>query len=376
MAGVVMARTVATASGRARHRRPGGDLGCTAETASAPTIAAGPRAGSADDPNADDPAAAADTHHAEHTTPPPPPTGASDAHVRDPVSADSPTGFFASPPTRIRAGSQGRVCMSCGTINDQRRELCGRCGADLDTGRELPHLAPRDAGMAPPPAAVVRRRRRWVWPILAILLAAGLAFAGLVLAEVGPFSPQIALPEAEFDPQVYADEPAGIRLSDLAAATILADESGSYDPRLLVDEDPQTAWRSDPEQLPGDAPETLELTPERPIWLAAIELRNGDHASTAAYDRSSRVRQALIRVDGGATVLVELLDAGLHAQRFDLERPLLTTSIRIEVLDAFQGEQDSLAISDLEVVGWVATGEDVTLAQQRAELLPAGDGNG
>lgn len=286
------------------------------------------------------------------------------------------TGFFASPPTRIRAGSHGRVCTSCGTINDQRRELCGRCGADLDTGRELPHLAPRDAGMVPPPTPVVRRRRRWVWPILAILLAAGLAFAGLVLAEVGPFSPQIDLPEAEFDPQIYASEPAGITLSDVAAATILTDESGSFDPRLLVDDDPDTAWRSDPSQLPDEVAETLELTPERPIWLAAIELRNGDHASVAAYDRSSRVREALIRVDGGAAVRVELLDAGLEAQRFDLERPLLTTSIRFEVLDAFQGEQDSLAVSDLEVVGWVATGDDVALAERRAELLPAGAANG
>ncbi len=292
------------------------------------------------------------------------------------MSADSPTGFFASPPTRIRAGSQGRRCISCSTINDRGREICGRCGADLDTGRELPHLAMRDAGMAPPPTPVVRRRRRWVGPILTILLAGFLAFAGLVLAEVGPFSPQINLPEAEFDPQVYTPEPAGIRLLDLAAATILDDESGTYDPRLLVDDDPETAWRSDPSQLPGDAPETLELTPERPIWLAAIELRNGAQASTAAYDRSSRVRRALIRVDGGATVLVELLDAGLHAQRFDLEQPLLTTSIRIEVLDVFQGETDNLAISDLDVVGWVATGDDVTLAQQRAELLPAGAGNG
>ena len=291
------------------------------------------------------------------------------------MSEDSGTGFFASPPTRIRAGSQGRVCISCGTINDQRRELCGRCGADLDTGRELPHLAPRDAAMAPPPAAVVRRRRRWVWPILAILLAGGLAFAGLVLAEVGPFSPQIDLPDAAFDPQVYAAEPAEITLMDLAAATILEDESGSYDPRLLVDDDPQTAWRSDPAQLPDETPETLELTPDRPIWLAAIELRNGHQESTAAYDRSSRVRQALIRVDGGVTLLVDLLDAGLEVQRVDLEQPVLTTSIRVEVLDVFQGETDHLAISELEVVGWAATGEDVPLAQQRAELLPAA-GNG
>lgn len=292
------------------------------------------------------------------------------------MSDDSGTGFFASASAHVRPDRQGSRCLSCSTINDRGREICGRCGADLDTGRELPHLAPRDAGMAPPPTPVVRRRRRWVWPILAILMAGALAFAGLVLAEVGPFSPQIDLPEALFDPEVYASEPAGITLSDLAAATILTNDAGSYDPRLLVDDNPQTAWRSDPSQLPAQAPETLEITPARPIWLAAIELRNGDHSNAAAYDRSSRVRQALIRVDGGATVLVELLDAGLQVQRVDLEQPLLTTSIRIEVLEAFQGEQDSLAISDLDVVGWEATGEDVRLAQRRAELLPAAAGDG
>lgn len=290
------------------------------------------------------------------------------------MSTGTDDGFYATDPAQRPGEAGGRSCPGCGAINDRRRELCRRCGADLDSGDELPHLAPRDAGFVPPPQPVVRPRRRWWLPALIIVLAALVALAALVLAGVGPFaaSPDVDVPPADFDLARYPDQPQAVTLSDIATATTRPPEDGeAFDALNMVDDTAASTWVSDDAALPEGVPETIEVVPETAIWLAGIVLRNGDQRDTAAYEATSRLREVVVTVDGGVVLRLRLLDEGLGRQRVDLEEPVLTTAVRIEVADRYRGDVSDLAMSDLDLLGWTADAEDTEVAARRAQRLPA-----
>jgi hypothetical protein len=70
-------------------------------------------------------------------------------------------------------------------------------------------------------------------------------------------------------------------------------------------------------------------------------------------------------------VLVRLLDQGRQPQLVELPTPVLTTAVRIEVLEEFGSGDGDVSVSDLGVYGWLAGPEDRELAHQRAEVRPA-----
>ena len=292
------------------------------------------------------------------------------------MTASTDEGFYATPDDHLPAGSQGRPCPACGRVNDRRRVLCRHCGVDLATGRELPHLTPRDAGSVPPPEPVVRPRRRWWLPLVAVAFAALVALGALALAGVGPFgsSQEIDLPPASFDPSRYPDEPRVLPLSDIATLTTRPPAAGrSFDALNMVDDTATTMWLSNDADRPEGLPETIEVVPESAFWLAGVVLRNGDQSDALAYEASSRLREVLVIADGGIVLRLTLLDEGITPQQVDLEQPVLTTAVRIEVVDRYLGDGPDVAVSDLDLLGWVADPEDVDVAARRAELLPAAD---
>lgn len=214
-------------------------------------------------------------------------------------------------------------------------------------------------------------------PVLAVAVAAGAVYGALMLAELGPFSPSVSVPPVRFEPEVYRGEPEMIVLSDVAALTT-APSTGdtTFVAVNLVDDDPSTTWRSDSAALPEELNETIELVPEQPIWLDRLYIRNGDHRTPAAYEQTSRIRQALLTVDGGVVVLLDLLDVGTSPQMVVLDEPVLTTTVRLEVLSRFEGDVDDITVSDLDLLGFPADEHDAALAAQRAAVLPASSANG
>lgn len=292
------------------------------------------------------------------------------------MTASTDDGFYATAPADAAARARSRPCPGCGTINDRRREVCRRCGADLDTGDELPQLAPRDAGSVPPPQPVVRPRRRWWLPVLIVVLAALVALAALVLAGVGPFAGprDVEVPPASFDPARYPDEPQVVTLSDIATLSTRSPEDGqAFDALNMVDDTATTTWMSDESDLPDDVPETIEVVPEAAVWLTGVVLRNGDQRDASTYEATSRLREVVATVDGGVVLRIRLLDEGLGLQQVDFEEPVLTTAVRIEVVDRYLGDEPDLAVSDLDLLGWRADADDAEVAAQRAQRLPAAD---
>jgi hypothetical protein len=266
-----------------------------------------------------------------------------------------------------------RACRNCGAPNSARRELCGRCGADLDTGELTARPEPR-----PYPPTVVEEDdpvRRWAAPVLAVLGVAALLMLGLALAGLGPFDRGPTVPEARFDAQRYDEDGERLPLSDIATRSTLPPQGGaSFAADRMVDDDLSTAWNSDGG---GDGPEhgigeVIDVVLAEPAWIGRIVVANGDQRDPDTYAANARVKRAQVTLDGGITFVVNLLDEGLGEQAVEFREPVLTTSLRIEVLDTFPGDtHPDLAISDLAFEGWPADARDAELAGRRADARPA-----
>lgn len=269
---------------------------------------------------------------------------------------------------------QPRTCRACGASNRTTRELCGTCGADLDSGTVPPNPVRREAPDPPTTPSVPIRHSRWVVPVIGAIVLVAVLVVGLTLAGIGPLVRGPDVPPVSFDGGAYDEDPGAVGLSDVATLT-MASGSDVEAPAAIADGDPTTAWRSDGTAAdldPETGGETIDLYLEAPAWIERFVLHNGDQLDAETYRASARLGRVRLTFDGGEVALVDLLDHGLEAQEIVLPDPILTTVVRIDVLDAYDGEDnDELALSEVALVGWVADDGDAATAAARAELDPA-----
>lgn len=261
-------------------------------------------------------------------------------------------------------------------MNLATRELCGRCGADLDTGGQPPRPLPLTSA----PRAVedtgtdVGRRplRTLATVLVAVVVVAALLVGALTLVGLGPFAPGPDVPPVVFEAGQYPGDARQLGLSDIATRTVANDDG--HPPTAMVDGDAATAWRSDGSTTyatNGDPNETIDLILAEPAWISRFVLRTGDQADAESFASAARPRRIRLTFDGGEVALVGLLDVRLQAQEVVLPEPVLTTVVRIDVIEVFDGMTDEIAIAEVEVQGWSAVGGDVVRAQARAEAEPA-----
>ena len=260
-------------------------------------------------------------------------------------------------------------CPVCRRANAADRLLCAACAAELDTGR--PHavwsgaLEPvADGGLR---RGSGRRRERALQVLGGAVLAVALVTGPLRLLGVGPFAPPARLEPAVLLAAGYPGPPLLLDVGAVATTTTVA---GVLDRDVaalnLIDGDVATAWIGAPVDDSG-AGEVVDLTLTDPAWVRRVELRNGDHRSNEAYERSDRLLTATLTFDGGRSYRVDLLDIGLAAQVVELPRPELTTRVSLRIDRVFEGTAArGAAISELSVVGWTAGAADAALARERA----------
>ncbi|TVP73641.1 MAG: zinc ribbon domain-containing protein [Nitriliruptor sp.] len=279
------------------------------------------------------------------------------------------------PPASGRGASRG--CTSCGAVNARDRELCVACGLDLDPDDRtaVEPRPPLEAGERVARRSAARRRlRALVAAVAAGVVVVGAITAGLALAELGPFAvEEEPLEPATFVAERYPRQPEVLELSGVATLTSAAPVGDRvFSPDRLVDADPLTAWRADAGTRPPDTDETVDVLLAAPAWVTAIAVSNGDHHDAAAYEASGRVQRAEVWFDGDLVVGATLLDVGRQRQVLALEEPILTTAVRLSLVEVLAGVRyDEPALSTVELRGYPATEEDVPLALQRAELRPA-----
>lgn len=316
--------------------------------------------------------------------------------IEEPATSDAPTGSSGEPPGggapsgrrdeafRLElpweglpppASGRGATlrCPSCGQVNARARELCHACGLDLDPSDRT--SVPARTGGPGPQRPTLRRRLRgwWVAPVAALVVVAAIT-AALAWLEAGPFaSPEDPLAVVPFPAERYPEEAGRIELTDIGTLTSAAPEGDRiFLPDRMVDDDPATAWRGEATALPEGLDETIDLTLDQPAWVRSLVIANGDHLDAAAYEASGRVQRLEVWADGDLFVAVTLLDLGRQPQVVTLPEPLLTTALRLVLVDILPGVvHPDPAFAALEVRGHVADAEDAALARERAEQRPA-----
>jgi hypothetical protein len=257
-----------------------------------------------------------------------------------------------------------RRCAVCGRSNDERRELCSVCGADLETG-----LALEVGRRVRPDGPRTRsdRRERFALVLLGVLIVAATVVVPLVLLGLGPFAPTERLEPALLLRAAYPDAPVVLAVETVATTSTTTRLDRDFSALNLIDGDGASAWVGSP--FEGDvAGETIEIVLDRPAWVVRIQFRNGDQMSPASYEASERMQRGLLSFDGGRDYRIDLLDIGQQVQVLELPEPELTTRITIRVDRTFAGTgRRGVAISEVTPIGWLADASDAALARRRAE---------
>lgn len=276
-----------------------------------------------------------------------------------------PASPASAPP---RSGAGAAPCPVCRRPNALDRLLCAACAAELDTGR--PHAVwsgALDPVTPPSRRGAGRRRERAVQVLGGLAVAVAVVVGPLRFLGIGPFAAPARLDAAVLLAAGYPG-PAGLLDVDAVATTTTVVGVVDRDVAALnlIDGDVTTAWIGAPVDDRG-AGEVIDLRLAEPAWVTRVELRNGDHRSSDAYERSDRLLTGTLILDGGRSYRVDLLDVGLEAQVVELPRPELTTRVSLRVDRVFEGTAArGVALSEVTVVGWTAGAADAALARERA----------
>jgi len=260
--------------------------------------------------------------------------------------------------------SSGRRCAVCGRGNDPRRELCRVCGADLETGVALEVVRSDRQARARTRADQRERAVLVVASMLVVVLAVVVPLWALAL---GPFAPTERLGPALLLRAAYPGDPIALPVETVATTSTATLPDRDLSALNLIDGDGASAWIGLP--LDGDeAGEVIMLVLEEPAWVVRIQIRNGDHLSSAAYESSERLQRGLLSFDGGRDYRIDLLDIGQQTQVIELPEPELTTRLTIRVYRTFAGTGSrGVAVSEVTPIGWQADASDAALARQRAQ---------
>jgi hypothetical protein len=260
--------------------------------------------------------------------------------------------------------ASGRRCAVCGRANDERRELCRVCGADLETGLALERTP---AGARRSSRTRSDRRERIALVVLGVVVVTAAVVGPLVLLGLGPFAPTERLAPALLLRAAYPGDPVALTVATVATTTTATLPDRDLSALNLIDGDGASAWIGLP--LEGDAAgEVIQLVLEEPAWVVRIQFRNGDQLSPAAYESSERLQRGVLSFDGGRDYRIDLLDIGQQTQVLELPEPELTTRITIRVDRTFAGTGPrGVAISEVTPIGWSADAADAALARQRAQ---------
>lgn len=209
-------------------------------------------------------------------------------------------------------------------------------------------------------------------PVLVVTLSGLLLGASVgVIAAFGlgsqedPTGPTVTT--VSFEPASYPGEASAVTVSSVGATTFLPPAGDNrYEPDLVLDDDPTTAWNSDGTVRVDGVGEIVTVSLDEPSWITSLELANGYQRDDVRFLANARIARATIVFDGGVRLGVVLLDQ-TGFQRVPLPEPVLTTSLRIEVTETFPGDTyDDLAVSELRVFGYTATGDDREAAAEIA----------
>lgn len=229
------------------------------------------------------------------------------------------------------------ACPKCGAPNSAARWHCARCGTVFDEAQEAD-----EAPLAPPAdpptedaTAVQPEAAPWLTLVTVVAGVAVVAVAAVMLISrgVGPF-------EGRTEPTPVA-QAAPVQI---AAASVSSSVDATSGAEQLIDGDVGTAWRTD-----AAGATWVELELEEPARVDHLLVWNGDQASSASFDATNRVTEALILfpdLEKAYRAPFEDID-----DNFRIDIPQAPTADRIRIkITGTGGGHDVTAISEIEAL--------------------------
>ncbi len=274
---------------------------------------------------------------------------------------DEPTSDGTASPTEVITVTGGvdlSACPACDAVNAVERAQCARCGTSLRAGAEPVQgvedwstpAGPADDSSGDLPVAPPGRRPR----TLGIAVVVVGALLGAVLAAwlfgFGPFQ-RTTGSGVEFRGADYPGQADAVRPDQAQTSPVRPAADGrTFGVAQAVDGDLSTAWIG----TDGDgARMTFEF--DRPMWVTAVEVANGDQSSDEAFEETARIRTLDVDLGFGERLRATLL-SGTGWQVFRPLTPVLTDEITLVVVDRTEGEQ--VALAEVRFVGFPADADD------------------
>lgn len=133
----------------------------------------------------------------------------------------------------------------------------------------------------------------------------------------------------------------------ISASSVLS-PADAYHPGYLFDGRTDFGWVEGAKEL--GVGESLTLTLEKPVTLAALELWNGYQRSEDHFKKNARAKRLTVSLDGGEPVTLEVKDA-MGPQRLKLPKPAQAKVIRLVIEQAVKGTKYAdLVLSELRLV--------------------------
>lgn len=286
-----------------------------------------------------------------------------DPRVVDVAVDDEPTSDGSAAPTEVitlTGGVDLAACPGCDAINAVERPRCARCGTPLqddvepldDDPWDVRHLPVDDeasGNLAVPPGG----DGRGPWG-LGIAVVVGGALVGAVLAAwmfgFGPFERADGT-DVEFRGSDYPGQAEAVRPDQARTSSVREPVDGrAFDVTQAVDGDVTTAWVG----ADGNGA-NVTFTFDRPMWVTAVEVANGDQHDEESFEATARVRTLETDLGHGSRLRATLL-SGTGWQVFRPLAPVLTDRITLVVLDRTEG--DEVALSEVRFMGFPANDAD------------------
>ena len=146
-------------------------------------------------------------------------------------------------------------------------------------------------------------------------------------------------------PPVRPDAPI---IQQVTASSVLAPETHRgelrhYEAKLAFDDDDTTAWVP----VGNGVNQWITTKFKTPVSITSVSIYGGYGVDARRYDSNNRARAVRVSFRDGTSETLQLEDK-MKLQRFELRRPVVTDSAKIEILAVYRGERhDETPISEI-----------------------------
>lgn len=247
-------------------------------------------------------------------------------------------------------------CEKCGSVIEDGSTFCMSCGAQIESAEEI--SIPQSA-----PAIQTRQNKLIIWLIPILFAVLPIVFSVYILITGGFIKYEVDVVSSDSSTVVsstdvsslagsYKTNLSSIRYTAAASSYLNTENKYTnkyiYYPQDACDGNQNTAWIEGVDG-PGVG-EWIRLDFDDKYEISGISIINGWAKNSKTYYNESRVARILVEADGFKTE-ASLEDNNLSYQTVDFGKKVVTSYVKITILDTYRGDDDLYtAISEIKVI--------------------------